>query len=86
MSSVQNCNSSLLSHLKVSKLKGIFNKFSEDSNIKMWKCTLHKKWTFPLKDFFNKCDQMRKVTFTEEIFIRKIHFLCSGTNALDTAS
>ena len=36
---------------------------------------------FSIKDFFNKCDQIRSpedlVTFMEEIFNEKLHFLCS---------
>ena len=39
---------------------------------------------FSIKDFFSKCDQIRKgtadlVTFTEEIRNGKHHFLCSGS-------
>ena len=37
------------------------------------------KMKFPIKDFFSKCDQIRQstdlVTFTEEIFYGKLHFL-----------
>ena len=38
---------------------------------------------FSIKDFFSKFDQIRRkpvdlVTFTEEIFNIKLHFLCSG--------
>ena len=41
------------------------------------------KIKFSMKDFFSKCDEIRKkpadlVTFTEEILYRKLHFLCSG--------
>ena len=37
---------------------------------------------FSIKDFFRKCDQIRRcpadfVTFTEEILNRKLYFLCS---------
>ena len=40
---------------------------------------------FSTKDFFNKCDQIRRklrktadlVTFTKEILSGKLHFLCS---------
>ena len=32
---------------------------------------------FFIKDFFSKCDQIRSVTFTEEIPNGKLHFLCS---------
>ena len=40
---------------------------------------------FSIKDFFSKCDQIRSflratadlVTFTEEILIGNLHFLCS---------
>ena len=37
------------------------------------------KMKFPIKDFFRKCDQIRRelVTFTEEILNGKLHFLCS---------
>ena len=38
------------------------------------------KVKFSIKDFFNKCDQIRSadlVTFTEEILNAKHHFLCS---------
>ena len=39
------------------------------------------KMTFSIKDFFTKCDQIRKtadfVTFTEEILNGKLHFQCS---------
>ena len=46
--------------------------------------TLHKKMKSSIKDFFSKCDQTRRfppdlVTFTEEVFNRKLHFLCSDT-------
>ena len=38
---------------------------------------------FSIKDFFSKCDQIRRklriyVTFTEEILNGKFHFLCSN--------
>ena len=41
-----------------------------------------KKVKFSIKDFFSKCDQIRRklwflVTFTEKIFNGKPHFLCS---------
>ena len=37
---------------------------------------------FCIKDFFSKCDQIRRklqvlVTFTEEILNAKLHFLCN---------
>ena len=42
------------------------------------------KMKFSIKDFFSKCDQIRSpqetadlVTFTEEVFNGKFHFLCS---------
>ena len=37
------------------------------------------KIKFSIKGFFSKCDQIRRklVTFTEEIFNGKLHFLCS---------
>ena len=40
------------------------------------------KMRFSIKDFFSKCDQIRKktadlVTFTEELHNGKLHFLCS---------
>ena len=38
------------------------------------------KMKFSIKDFFSKCDQIRRkllVTFTEEILNGKLHFLCS---------
>ena len=40
---------------------------------------------FSTKNFFSKCDQILKffadlVTFTEEIFNGKLHFLCSDNN------
>ena len=43
-----------------------------------------KKMKFSIKDFFSKCDQIRRklrifVTFTEEIFNEKLHFLFCGT-------
>ena len=42
------------------------------------------KIKFSFKNFFSKCDQIRKVmdlvTFTEEILNRKLHFLCSACN------
>ena len=46
--------------------------------------TAAQEMKFSIKDFFSKCDQMRKfpadlVTFTEEILNRKLHFLCSDT-------
>ena len=33
-----------------------------------------------VKDFFCKCDQIRKITFTEEILNGKHHFLCRANN------
>ena len=40
------------------------------------------KINFSIKDFFSKCDQIRRklwqVTFTEEIPKGKLHFLCNG--------
>ena len=41
---------------------------------------LAQKMKFSIKDFFSKCDQIRKksadlVTFTEKIFNRKLYFL-----------
>ena len=46
------------------------------------------KINFSFKDFFSKCDQIRRktadmVTFTEEILNGKLHFLCS-VRALQT--
>ena len=35
------------------------------------------KMKFSIKDFFSKCDQIRRITFTEEILNGKLHFLCS---------
>ena len=37
------------------------------------------KMKFSIKDFFSKCDQIRRdlVTFTEEILNGKLYFLCS---------
>ena len=41
------------------------------------------KLKFPFKDFFSKCDQIRRpadlVTFTEEILKGKLQFLCSDS-------
>ena len=37
-------------------------------------CT-EQKMKFSIKGFFSKCDQIQ-VTFTEEIFNGKLHFLC----------
>ena len=42
------------------------------------------KMKFSIKDFFSKCDQIRKntadlITFTEEIVNGELHFLCSNT-------
>ena len=34
---------------------------------------------FSIKNFFSKCDQIRRVTFTKEILNEKFHFLCSVT-------
>ena len=39
--------------------------------------TTAQKMKFSIKDFFSKCDQIRRVTFTEEILNGKLHFLCS---------
>ena len=44
--------------------------------------SLHKEWSFSIKDFFSKCDQIHRktsdlVTFTAEILNEKLHFLCS---------
>ena len=41
------------------------------------------KMKFSIKDFFSKCDQIRRktadlVTFTEQILNDKLHFLCSA--------
>ena len=36
--------------------------------------TTAQKMKFSIKDFFSKCDQIR--TFTEEIFNKKLRFLC----------
>ena len=40
-----------------------------------------KRMKFSIKDFFSKCDQIRRrlVTLTEEILNGKLHFLCSVT-------
>ena len=36
------------------------------------------KMKFSIKDFFSKCDQIRSfLTFTEEVFNGKLHFLHS---------
>ena len=35
------------------------------------------KMKFLITDFLSKCDQIRMVTFTEEIRNGKLHFLCS---------
>ena len=35
---------------------------------------------FSIKDFFSKYDQIRLVTFTEEILYGKLDFLCSERN------
>ena len=40
---------------------------------------------FSIRDFFSKCDQICSflrilVTFTEEILMGKLHFLCSESN------
>ena len=46
--------------------------------------SLHKKMEFSIKDFFSKCDQIRKngnlVTFTEEILNGRLHFLFNEMN------
>ena len=45
-------------------------------------CNTAQKMKFPIKDFFSKFDQIRSadlVTFTEEIFNGKLHFLCNVT-------
>ena len=46
----------------------------------MLHCT---KMKFSIKNFFSKCDLIDKtadlVSFTEEIFNRKFHFLCGET-------
>ena len=38
------------------------------------------KMNLSIKDFFSKCDQIRLVTFTEEILNGKLHFLCRAGN------
>ena len=40
------------------------------------------KMKFSIKDFFRKCD----LTFTEEILIGKLHFLCSVMNTSSGAT
>ena len=43
--------------------------------------TVQKNMKFSIKDFFSKCDQVRKklrITFTEKILNGKLHFLCSA--------
>ena len=43
---------------------------------------IHKKWSFPLRissvDVINTQETADLVTFTEEIFNGRLHFLCSG--------
>ena len=43
---------------------------------------MHTKMKFSIKDFFSKCDQIRRnlVTFTGEILNGKLHFVCSVRN------
>ena len=38
------------------------------------------KMKFSIKDFFSKCDHIRRdlVTFTEKVLNKKLNFLCSG--------
>ena len=38
------------------------------------------KMKFSIKDFFSKCDQIRR-KLTEEILNGKLHFLCSVSHA-----
>ena len=40
------------------------------------------KMKFSIKDLFSNCDQIRRVTFTEEILNGKLHFLCSDSESL----
>ena len=48
---------------------------------KLWRWYAAQKMKFSIKDFFGKCDTVScgLVTFTEGIFNRKLHFLCSDT-------
>ena len=39
--------------------------------------SLHKKWNFPLRIFLANVTKSAGITFTEEIFNEKPHFLCS---------
>ena len=57
----------------------IFINYNINKTVNSIHCTKKKK--FSIKDFFSKCNQIRKklrilVTFTEEIFNGKLHFLC----------
>ena len=42
--------------------------------------TAAQKMKFSIKDFFSKCDQIRR-KLTEEILNGKLHFLCSVSHA-----
>ena len=44
--------------------------------------TTAQKMKFSIKDFFSKYDQIRRVTFTEEILNGKLHFLCSVLSSM----
>ena len=48
---------------------------------------MHKKMKYSIKDFFSKCDQIRRkldlVTLIEEILNGKLHFLCSDTYKIE---
>ena len=77
---VNNWRSRLFTNLiqtKIGILLALTNKYS---NLKAM--SLHKEWSFSIKDFFSKCDQIHRktsdlVTFTAEILYEKLHFLCS---------
>ena len=49
-----------------------------------------KKLKFAIKDFFSKCDQIRRtldmVVFTEEIINGKLHFMCSESINISPSS
>ena len=57
---------------------------------KLWGLFTTQKMKFSIKDFFSKCDQTAIfwgfVTFTEEILIGKLHFLCSGSCLIEFSS
>ena len=49
---IESCNENI--DLKISETN-----FREHLFNLLLKVSLHKKWSFPLKDFFSKCDQIR---------------------------